>query len=112
MFPIANPQVRVVGTVRLPSGEVNLVAPQLALDREHANLISFQAEQSGLDPVVDVVMTGGDLRVAIQVCMRLHTYDSPLLFFIPAVCSSVVCLHSGFPFSCPCRARPVNGKIT
>lgn len=59
-------QVRVRGTLRLPSGDVNLVATQLALDREHANLITFQAEQ-GLDPVVDLVMTGGDLRVAIQV---------------------------------------------
>lgn len=54
------------GTVRLPSGDVNLVATQLALDRQHANLITFQAEQ-GLDPLVDLVMSGGDLRVAIQV---------------------------------------------
>lgn len=70
-------QVRVRGTVRLPSGDVNLVATQLALDREHANLINFQAEQ-GLDPVVDLVMSGGDLRVAIQArgrvgsCTRCH----------------------------------------
>lgn len=59
-------QVRVRGTVRLPSGDVNLVATQLALDREHANLITFTSE-SGLDPLVDLVMSGGDLRVAIQV---------------------------------------------
>ena len=59
-------QVRVRGTVRLPSGDVNLVATQLALDREHANLITFTSE-SGLDPLVDLVMKGGDLRVAIQV---------------------------------------------
>ena len=55
------------GTVRLPSGDVNLVATQLALDREHANLVTFQPEQSGLDPLVDLVMNGGDLRVAIKV---------------------------------------------
>lgn len=61
-------QVRVRGTVRLPSGDVNLVATQLALDREHANLITFHPDQlPGLDPVVDLVMLGGDLRVAIQV---------------------------------------------
>nr|AXF41549.1 carbonic anhydrase CAH0010 [Chlorella sp. ArM0029B] len=60
-------QVRVRGTLRLPSGDVNLVATQLALDREHANLITFHPDQSpGLDPLVDLVMMGGDLRVAIQ----------------------------------------------
>ena len=53
--------------VRLPSGDINLVATQLALDREHANLITFQPEHSGLDPLVDLVMNGGDLRVAIKV---------------------------------------------
>ena len=60
-------QVHVRGTLRLPSGDVNLVATQLALDREHANLITFQSEQTGLDPLVDLVMNGGDLRVAIKV---------------------------------------------
>lgn len=55
------------GTLRLPSGDVNLVATQLALDRDHANLVSFAADQSGLDPLVDLVMSGGDLRVAIKV---------------------------------------------
>lgn len=65
---LASPQVRVRGTVRLPSGDVNLVATQLALDRDHANLVTFAPDQSpGLDPLVDLVMTGGDLRVAIQV---------------------------------------------
>ena len=64
------PQVRVRGTLRLPSGDVNLVATQLALDRDHANLITFHPDQSGLDPAVDLVMTGGDLRVAIQVQRR------------------------------------------
>ena len=58
--------MRVHGTVRLPSGDVNLVATQLGLDREHANLITFTSE-SGLDPLVDLVMNGGDLRVAIKV---------------------------------------------
>jgi hypothetical protein len=60
-------QVRVQGSLRLPSGDVNLVATQLALDRDHANLITFQQEQSGIDPLVDLVMSGGDLRVAIKV---------------------------------------------
>ena len=63
-------QVHVLGTLRLPSGDVNLVATQLALDREHANLITFQSEQTGLDPLVDLVMNGGDLRVAIKVGYR------------------------------------------
>ena len=75
-------QVRVVGALRLPSGDVNLVATQLALDRDHANLITFQPEeQTGLDPLVDLVMNGGDLRVAIKVgaAVRLSACQLVLL---------------------------------
>lgn len=74
------------GTLRLPSGDVNLVATQLALDREHANLITFTSE-SGLDPLVDLVMSGGDLRVAIQVGSASRQAGSRLVGW----CNGTVC---------------------
>ena len=63
----AHPEaVAVRGVLRLPGGDVNLVATQLALDRDHANTITFEEGGSALDPVVDLVLSGGDLRVTIQ----------------------------------------------
>jgi hypothetical protein len=61
-------QVALSGALRLPGGEVNLVATQLELDREHANTIAFGGAGAppGVDPLVDVVLTSGDLRVAIR----------------------------------------------
>lgn len=50
---------------RLQGGEVNLVATQLQLDREHPNRLVFSPE-AGLDPAVDVVLAGSRLRAHIN----------------------------------------------
>jgi len=50
---------------RLEGGEINLVATQLQLDREHPNRLVFSSE-AGLDPAVDVVLTGSRLRAHIN----------------------------------------------
>lgn len=75
-------QVHVSGRLALPSGDVNLVATQLTLDREHANAITFAPPggapgeaagaaapdaAAGVDPLIDLVLTGSDLRLTIQV---------------------------------------------
>lgn len=63
----AHPDAIVVeGALRLPSGEVNLVAAQLELDREHANTLIFGGSSSGVDPLVDLVLVSGDLRVSVR----------------------------------------------
>lgn len=62
------------GVLELESGSLNLVAARLELDREHANRLVFTPSEGGaggglMDPYVDVVLTSGDLRAAIQVCV-------------------------------------------
>lgn len=64
------------GQLSLPAGDLNLVATQLSLDREHTNRLDFHGD---LDPIVDVVLRGGDLKVAIQVRM-LALFSSSLCF--------------------------------
>ncbi|KAL6785562.1 hypothetical protein ACKKBF_B00775 [Auxenochlorella protothecoides x Auxenochlorella symbiontica] len=58
-----DPRLRARGRLSLPGGDLNLVATQLSLDREHANALVFAGDP---DPRVDLVLLGGDLRVAIQ----------------------------------------------
>jgi len=61
--------VAIEGVLRLPSGDVNLLAAQFELDREHANTLKFGgvgAAPSGIDPLVDLVMVSGDLRVSVR----------------------------------------------
>lgn len=60
--------VAVQGVLKLPGGDLNLVAAQLELDREHSNTLSFGGATggaAGLDPVVDIVLTSGDLRLSV-----------------------------------------------
>lgn len=69
--------VTLSGSLRLPSGDINLLAAQFELDREHENMIIFGAsgnqassesnrqEQVGIDPLVDVSLTSGDLKVSV-----------------------------------------------
>ena len=45
--------------------QINLVAAQLMLDREHVNRIVFDG-QEGLDPIVDLSLRGGQIRALIQ----------------------------------------------
>lgn len=66
--------ISVTGTVKLPSGDINLLAAQFELDREHENMILFgpaPGEQTPgrppvvIDPMVDVSLNSGDLKVSI-----------------------------------------------
>lgn len=50
---------------RLEGGEINLVATQLQLEREHPNQLVFTPE-AGLDPTVDIALTGSRLRALIK----------------------------------------------
>ena len=58
------PTPRLTGAVALDSGEVNLLATQLVLDREHANRVVFDGGAS-LDPSLDVALRGAGVRAAI-----------------------------------------------
>jgi hypothetical protein len=42
------------------------VAAQLHLDREHPNRLVFGPDSAGLDPALDVVLVGSELRVLIK----------------------------------------------
>ena len=53
------------GTLQFERGDVNLVATQIRLDRDHPNKIVFTPDQ-GLDPYVDVSFLGSDIRALIQ----------------------------------------------
>jgi hypothetical protein len=85
--PLTRGGVAIAGALRLPGGEVNLVATQLELDRAHANTITFGGDGSAggaggaggaegganggaaapaLDPLVDLALVSGDLRVAVR----------------------------------------------
>lgn len=65
---LADPtSVALSGELRLPNGELNLLATQLALDRSHPNVVRWRGEPGGAaDPDVDVLLRGGDLRVAVR----------------------------------------------
>ncbi len=45
--------------------QVNLLATQLVLEREHPNRLIFQPENS-MDPVLDIALRGADLRALIK----------------------------------------------
>ncbi|DBA89831.1 TPA: hypothetical protein ACH3X2_004696 [Trebouxia sp. C0005] len=62
--PDAN-KLQLQGTIKLDSGEVNLVATQLVLDREHTNRLVF-VDGQGLDPNMDLKFRGPNLRALIQ----------------------------------------------
>ena len=57
--------LRPVGTIVLTNGEVNLLATQAHLNREHANTVVFDPDH-GLDPLLDVCLNSADLRVLVQ----------------------------------------------
>lgn len=69
----AHPEsIEISGALKLPSGEINLLAAQFELDREHENMILFvpsgegNRSSSGIDPLVDVALSSGDLKVSIN----------------------------------------------
>ena len=45
--------------------QINLVATQLVVDREHANRVVFSPE-TGTDPVVDLALVSSQLRATVQ----------------------------------------------
>lgn len=53
------------GIICFETGEINLVAAQVRLDREHENRAVFTPEQ-GLDPTLDISLVGADLKAIIQ----------------------------------------------
>ena len=58
------------GALRLPSGDVNLVATKLSLDRSHPNVLTFvPSPGSSLDPLVHLAMNSGDVRLTIKVTL-------------------------------------------
>ena len=57
--------LRPVGTIVLTNGEVNLLATQAHLNREHNNTVVFDPDH-GLDPLLDVCLNSADLRVLVQ----------------------------------------------
>lgn len=57
--------VSLQGMLRLASGDVNLLATQLNLDRNHPNTILFGQGSGAIDPQVDLAFSSGDLRLTI-----------------------------------------------
>ncbi|KAI8464916.1 MAG: hypothetical protein J3K34DRAFT_101351 [Monoraphidium minutum] len=55
----------VSGVVRLDNGTLNLVATQFAVERGHANSLTFTPE-AGLDPALDIALASAELRAQIQ----------------------------------------------
>ena len=56
---------RNTGKIRLISGQVNLLATKLSLNREQPNLVIFTPEDA-LDPVVDVSLIGDELQANVK----------------------------------------------
>lgn len=61
------------GVLKLSSGDVNFIATQLLLDRNHTNTVIFRDEpsssntgSSSIDPIVDLAFNAGDLQLTIQ----------------------------------------------
>ena len=66
--------VSLKGVLKLSSGDVNFIATQLLLDRNHSNTVVFSDEpsssngssSSSIDPIVDLAFNAGDLQLTIQ----------------------------------------------
>ncbi|CAL8466123.1 g5659 [Coccomyxa elongata] len=57
--------LKLAGIIHLDGGEVNLVATQLVLDREHPNRLVFSPSR-GLDPLLDLRLKGAQVQALIQ----------------------------------------------
>lgn len=63
---LADPQcIKPKGTLTFENGDVNLVATQVRLNRDHPNRARFEPEQ-GLDPSLDLALVGADWQLKIQ----------------------------------------------
>ncbi|KAI5082263.1 hypothetical protein GOP47_0002006 [Adiantum capillus-veneris] len=63
---LADPQwIKPKGTLTFENGDVNLVATQVRLNRDHPNRARFEPEQ-GLDPTLDLALVGADWQLKVQ----------------------------------------------
>ncbi|XP_022936094.1 uncharacterized protein LOC111442799 [Cucurbita moschata] len=53
------------GTLTFDNGDVNLLATQVRLKREHLNVATFEPE-NGLDPMLDLALVGSEWQIRIQ----------------------------------------------
>eukprot|EP00850_Spirogloea_muscicola_P014510 SM000105S13855 [mRNA] locus=s105:52652:63657:- [translate_table: standard] len=58
-------EVKPRGTLTFENGDVNLVATQVRLNRDHPNRARFEPEQ-GLDPTLDLKLVGADWQLKLQ----------------------------------------------
>ena len=75
--------------------QVNLVATQLTLDREHPNRLEFVPEH-GLDPNIDMALRGANLRALIQ--GRASSWQDHLI--LTPLAGSGGALSSGLTLKC------------
>ncbi|KHG03609.1 Acetolactate synthase large subunit [Gossypium arboreum] len=63
---LAHPKwIKPKGTLTFENGDVNLVATQVRLKREHLNIAKFEPEY-GLDPMLDLALVGSEWQFRIQ----------------------------------------------
>ncbi|CAA6666284.1 unnamed protein product [Spirodela intermedia] len=63
---MANPKwIRPKGTLTFENGEVDLVATQVRLKREHLNIAKFEPDL-GLDPILDLALVGSEWQFKVQ----------------------------------------------
>ncbi|KAL3500462.1 hypothetical protein ACH5RR_039555 [Cinchona calisaya] len=63
---IAHPKlIKPKGILTFENGDVNLVATQVRLKREHLNIAKFEPE-NGLDPMLDLALVGSEWQFRIQ----------------------------------------------
>ncbi|MCO5581692.1 hypothetical protein L7F22_035581 [Adiantum nelumboides] len=63
---LADPQwIKPRGTLNFENGDINLVATQVRLNRDHPNRAKFEPEQ-GLDPTLDLALVGADWQLKVQ----------------------------------------------
>ncbi|BBN05669.1 hypothetical protein MPTK1_3g15020 [Marchantia polymorpha subsp. ruderalis] len=58
-------RVKPRGTLTFENGDVNLVATQVRLNKDHPNRAKFEPEQ-GLDPSLDLALMGADWQLKVQ----------------------------------------------
>lgn len=58
-------RVKPKGTLTFENGDVNLVATQVRLNRDHANRAKFEPDQ-GFDPSLDLALVGADWQIKVQ----------------------------------------------
>ncbi|XP_072998908.1 protein SUBSTANDARD STARCH GRAIN 4, chloroplastic isoform X1 [Typha latifolia] len=74
---MAHPKcIRPKGILTFENGDVNLVATQVRLKRDHLNIAKFEPDL-GLDPILDLVLVGSEWQFRIQ--SRASTWQDKLL---------------------------------